>query len=157
MILTQLQIDGLFRSVRNENQNLRLYTFDLQKTIALESESTLENISNHFLKNFAAVKSAAESQVVLKDSNQMIMRLYEDSAKNYDLKMLHTQRPPTLQSFKQEDRPLRMTIGVPGMLDTLHFIDDELISGPLADDFVEVAVQAAAVNFFVSVTRALEV
>jgi hypothetical protein len=50
-----------------------------------------------------------------------------------------------------------MTIGVPGMLDTLHFIDDELISGPLADDFVEVAVQAAAVNFFVSVTRALEV
>lgn len=42
----------------------------------------------------------------------------------------------------------RLTVGKPGLLDTLHFVPDESIeSTPLADDEVELQVRASGINF----------
>lgn len=52
-----------------------------------------------------------------------------------------------LVPFKQADRPLKLEIGVPGMLDTLHFIDDTHVAIPMAHDDVEIEVHASGLNF----------
>ncbi|KAB8264716.1 hypothetical protein BDV32DRAFT_145394 [Aspergillus pseudonomiae] len=47
----------------------------------------------------------------------------------------------------QVGRPLKLTIGHPGMLDTLHFVDDDAGLKPLGEQEVEIEVKACALNF----------
>lgn len=44
---------------------------------------------------------------------------------------------PAPQPFHSPGRPLVLNVGQPGLLDTIHFIDDERIAVPLADDQVD--------------------
>lgn len=43
--------------------------------------------------------------------------------------------------------PLALTVGAPGLLDTLHFIEDDSVTGPLGEDEVEVRTRAVGMNF----------
>jgi hypothetical protein len=47
----------------------------------------------------------------------------------------------------QVGRPLKLTIGHPGLLDTLHFVDDDAGLQPLGEQEVEIEVKACAMNF----------
>ena len=47
----------------------------------------------------------------------------------------------------EESPPLSLTIGSPGLLDTLHFVEDETFSQPLAENEVEIQTQAIGLNF----------
>ena len=52
-----------------------------------------------------------------------------------------------LQPFRQEGRPLRLTITNPGFLDTLSFVTDERLASPLPEDEVEIEIKASGLNF----------
>lgn len=45
------------------------------------------------------------------------------------------------------ERPLKLAIGSPGLLDTLQFVDDVLPTTPIAPDEIEVKVKVAGLNF----------
>jgi NADPH:quinone reductase-like Zn-dependent oxidoreductase len=55
-------------------------------------------------------------------------------------------QPPEAQPLLQLGRPLKLTIGKPGQLDTLHFVSDLICEKPLPDDEVEVEIKANSVN-----------
>lgn len=48
--------------------------------------------------------------------------------------------------FAQKDRPLKMAIGTPGALETLHFVDDQSVETALAEDEIEIEVKAIGMN-----------
>lgn len=54
---------------------------------------------------------------------------------------------PEMANLVQVDRPLKLNIAKPGRLDTLQFIDDDTVLGPLGDEVIEVDVQACGMNF----------
>ena len=49
--------------------------------------------------------------------------------------------------FSRLDRPCKLHVGQPGLLDSLVFIDDELTNTPLHPDQLEIGVKACGVNF----------
>jgi hypothetical protein len=51
-----------------------------------------------------------------------------------------------VQFLSEQDNPLRLTIGKPGLLDTLTFIDDDRMEVPLGETEVEVDVKATGVK-----------
>lgn len=48
--------------------------------------------------------------------------------------------------LRDQTRPLRLTVGKPGLLDTLHFIENERLRSALADEDVEIKVKAAGLK-----------
>lgn len=46
-----------------------------------------------------------------------------------------------MEKLLQEERPLKMELGEPGLLNTFQFVDDKQFQEPLRGDYVEVKVQ----------------
>lgn len=138
---------GLLRVFRIEKPDIRLHelNFSSQMDISSEAASDLvgrvfKSICNHNFLNL-------ESEFSELDGRLQIPRLFDEPHKNHSLQTLGHQVLPELQSYLQPDRPLKLDIGVPGMLDTLRFIDDPRPLKPLAADEVEIEIVANALNF----------
>ena len=54
---------------------------------------------------------------------------------------------PEPQPFHQPERPLKLKVGQVGLLDSIHFVDDDEASSPLEANDVEIAVAAVGLNF----------
>ena len=75
-------------------------------------------------------------------------RYIKDDSRNKTIfSQASTQTETKLEPFLQPERPLRLTVGTPGLLDTLAFDDDPSVLEPLPDGFVEIEPKAFGVNF----------
>ncbi len=54
---------------------------------------------------------------------------------------------PFLQPFIQANRPLKISVGTKGALDTLHFVDDVVAATPLPADEISIEVKVTSMNF----------
>ncbi|KAL9093844.1 MAG: hypothetical protein Q9165_003767 [Trypethelium subeluteriae] len=140
---------GLARTVRTEIGNSLIVTLELDGTGPISVPKVVEFVSSIFAKNFLEARDQAETDVEYaeRDGLLMIPRVGED----VKLSSFADSRSGTQvleeQPFYQSDRPFRLDIGTPGLLDTLHFVDDERTTVPLPDDEVEIEVKASGVNF----------
>ena len=134
----QAMLLGLARSVRSENEDLRLVTLDLSPNFSIPSSS------KRVVHLFSDVLT--EDEFAERDGLLQIPRFIIDDPLNR--KLPHGgQRQPRLEPFHQ-NRNLALKIGRVGLLDSLVFEDDEFVANPhLADDEVEVEVKASALNF----------
>ena len=135
----QAMIMGLARTVRSENDDIRLLTLDLSR------EYDISNSSKRAVELFSS--SFTEDEFAERDGQLMISRMEVDDSLNR--KLPHGgQRQPRLESFRQNPRNLALKIGRVGLLDSLVFEEDEFTMDPhLADDDVEIEVKASALNF----------
>ncbi|KAI4189116.1 MAG: hypothetical protein LQ348_003841 [Seirophora lacunosa] len=62
---------------------------------------------------------------------------------------MHARSLPQRSSLRsiQAVPPVKLTVGTPGLLDTLHFVQDDEFSNPLAEGEVEIRTEAVGVNF----------
>ncbi len=77
-----------------------------------------------------------------------VCRVVEDA--ELDAFVEHHTNPstaPFLQPFSQPGRPLKLTVGTKGALDTLHFIDDTNASTPSKPDEISIEVKVMSMNF----------
>ena len=81
------------------------------------------------------------------DDRFKIPRLMDEKFKNWDIHTSGSVPQPEPQRLLQPGRPLALTVGIPRILDLLHFIDDLTLSSPLADNEVEIEVQANRLNY----------
>ena len=88
-----------------------------------------------------------ESEFCEKDGQLFVPRIFDEMHKNHSLQTLGLRPTPERQLFYQPNRPLKLDIGTPGMLDSLHFVDDPSALQPLAENDVEIKVQANSLNF----------
>ena len=138
---------GLMRTLRTEKPEIRMHQLDLSAEAIISQKATAGLIAQVFATEFKAEFLAAETEVSERDGRLFIPRLYDDKAKNHSLQMQGRKPLPELQNFVQPGRPLRLEVGVPGMLDSLHFVDDARPFAPLGEHEIEFSVQASAVNF----------
>ncbi|KAK3687885.1 hypothetical protein B0T22DRAFT_439466 [Podospora appendiculata] len=136
---------GFARALRSENTLLRF------TTVAIESPEVVANtaakvIQATTLNNHGPDGLSVEDEFMEKDGLICINRVVEANYLNDDIARHHaTQRaePHALST----DRPVKLTIASPGLLDTLQFVDDTEVDLPLQDDQVEVEVKATGMNF----------
>ncbi|KAB5584987.1 fatty acid synthase S-acetyltransferase [Coniochaeta sp. 2T2.1] len=138
---------GLSRTVRAENPKLKFVT------LSVEDATSVENITHFATQLFDAIflrgnPSVVDNQFAVVDNILHIPRLIEATYMDRAV-FARTNRPRPVQAPFGSDpgRALKLVVGSPGLLDTLHFTDDPLFEEPLADDQVEFRVMASGLNF----------
>lgn len=139
---------GFARSIRAENYGLSLTTLDLDPATDLASKSVADSIAKicvagHDAKNL----ERPDWEYAIRNGKLMIPRLALEPGTNEVIATQNSRPVAEMSPFKQEDRALTLQVGVPGMLDTLQFVEDEVHAKSLTGDFVEVEIKASGLNF----------
>jgi acyl transferase domain-containing protein/NADPH:quinone reductase-like Zn-dependent oxidoreductase/SAM-dependent methyltransferase len=150
---------GLLRALRSEYVGRRFPTLDLDPHTPAWSDLGIAAIV-HVLEasmcdvySITAEPAPVESEFAVRDGLILVPRISRDGVRN---KMLTPEAPdwavpesiPEAPLF-QEERPLRLGVGIPGLLDTLAFDDDKEadLSDSHAGAMVEIEPRAYGLNF----------
>lgn len=135
----QAMFPGLARTLRHENDGLRIVILDITKDDKPQvSGSLLVRLLDTTLH---------EEELVLRNGQVQTSRLHADDTLNSMIPNGYGNKA-TLQPLHQKDLPLKLVIGRPGLLETLTFTEDtEITREPLAAGDLEVQVKATALNF----------
>lgn len=137
-------ITGLSRSIRQENPGLAISTLDLDPAVAVGSSTN----ASFILKALRChSRIGGDSEFAVRANRMMVPRVHLQKGANELIATHNVEPTPEPAPLKQLDRALTLTVGVPGMLDTLHFKDDEQYRLPLQADDVEIEVKASGLNF----------
>lgn len=151
---------GLLRSLRNEFVGRKYISLDLEGPVSLKlwSSDTAATITKvveiGFGRAAAEDAPAIDYEYAVRDGVLMVPRIFKDATRN---KLVAPESAPDWQDpdailseqpLFQQDRPLRLEVGIPGLLDTLAFADYDLdTEAPLAADLVEIEPRAYGLNF----------
>lgn len=141
---------GFLRSLRQEYSGKPLGTLDLDPSQTMWAPESVKSITDVFKTFFdqSAVDPAADFEFAERDGVIHVPRYVKDAERNKTVFGQAAEPPaPRLEPFLQTDRPLRLSIGTTGLLDTLAFDDDPSAAEPLPEDFLEVEPRAFGVNF----------
>lgn len=141
---------GFLRTLRTEYAGRRAITLDLDPRTEAWSESRVATIAAIFKKSFDYSQKYVSMDFEYAERGGVIQvpRFYKD----VDRSLLSFPDPaqlptPILGPFFQEGRPLKLQVGVPGLLDTLSFSDDLDAFRELPEGFIEIEPKAFGVNF----------
>lgn len=138
-------VDGLARVLRTENPSCKFVTIALDMSND-DFATKAEHVARILRKTLIASTNNYEYAFQEMDGVMHIcrLRMSQDT-----MEQVHTRSLPNLSQEMRwgSSPPLRLTIGTPGMLDTLHFVADEGYTEPLESDEVEIEVRAAGLNF----------
>ena len=140
-------ITGLGRTVRAENPALALSTLDLDPSTAIDTGAISESILRLVASTWRQEDRISDWKYALRGGMILTNRMIPQKEMNKVLDTLNVQSIPELLPFKQPNRPLQLEIGVPGLLNTLQFVDDTESTKPMAHDDVEIEVKASGLNF----------
>jgi hypothetical protein len=145
-------IGGLARVARRENEGVKLLTLEAKDL--LNKNNTPELLA--YVHRIAALIHTPEiehssplcdSEYIVSKGKCLVPRLLPDTHfKNWADR---TNRRNKLEEHRYHDPkwPLRLEVGSPGLLHTLHFVQNELISSPLCEDEIQIEAKAYGVNF----------
>ncbi|GAB1214119.1 hypothetical protein ATERTT37_003279 [Aspergillus terreus] len=141
---------GFVRVLRTEYLGRRFLTLDLDPRTAEMDTAAIVQV----LKSCLAASDAPapiESEFAVRDGLILVPRLYKDVVWNALLEpeVPDWASPETIPEgpLFQPKRPLRLEVGIPGLLDTLAFGDDDGVAADLPDDMVEIEPRAYGLNF----------
>ncbi|KAI0550654.1 hypothetical protein F4679DRAFT_594564 [Xylaria curta] len=141
-------ISGLLRCLKTEDASRRLYELHFCREAAPDVDSAARMISRRLCSFWGPKQTLPEEmETVEQDGALCISRYLPEPILNRSLSLKQHGAAPEVENLVQPKRPLKLTIGVPGMLDTLHFVDDDAPLQPLTDEDVEIEVKACAMNF----------
>ena len=138
---------GLLRVFRGEQPDIRLHELNFSSQMKISNEAAADLVARVLKSICNDDLLCLESEFAELNGRLYIPRLFDEPHKNHCLQTLGHQPLPELQPLFQPDRPLQLDIGVPGMLDTLRFIDDPQPLEFLAENDVEIEVLANSMNF----------
>lgn len=141
-------IVGLARTIRSEHAGVTFVTLDLDITTSPATEGTVDAIVRLSGSIFSPQAGKIQDyEFSLQNGVIFNCRITAQKEMNDMLADQNRLATPVLLPFFQPNRPLKLEIGVPGILDTLQFVDDFDAVKPLAEDEVEIKVIASGLNF----------
>lgn len=156
-------VNGMGRVVRRENLGLRLITVDVQDQIqlsgsgngSLELERIVQTLVEIAMSSFWPVSEtirAEELEYTICDGKLTIPRVIPDDrfASYIDSQNQDQDQGATSMvecKYLDKDRPLMFDVQVPGLLNTIRFVDNNMMAEPLGPDQIEVQAYAHGVNF----------
>lgn len=139
-------IDGLLRAVRNERPSVQLLTLALETDVAF-TEYQLQSLYQSLIRISSKVEeSQYEPEYVERNGLLHIPRTIQLDSLSQDLHMRSLPQQSTVKAIG-DSVPLKLALGSPGLLDTLHFIEDKECSTTLEANEVEIQVHAIGMNF----------
>ncbi|WYZ36244.1 hypothetical protein EsH8_XI_000127 [Colletotrichum jinshuiense] len=150
---------GFLRSLRNEYLGRPYLTLDLDHSAPLWSDDMVAAIARIVKTGFPTSAGITESapsdlEYAVREGIIKIPRIIKDAPRNSmvspDADHAADLDKVTVGPLHQPDRPLSMHVGMPGLLDTIAFDDDQSISaddGLIAPELIEIAPRAYGVNF----------
>ena len=141
---------GFLRSLRVEYSEKRLMALDLDpahEPWSVKSIYTLTRVLKTMF-DYSINDAIKDFEFADRDGSIQIPRYYKDVIRNKTVFVDVASQPTAkLEPFYQANRPLRLGIGTPGLLDTLGFNDDPDLSQRLDPDCIEIEPKAFGVNF----------
>lgn len=147
---------GLLRTLRCEYPAKHYISLDLasdspdscSETMEIDSiarilATTLR--SGHHLGPAKGGAADLELEYAIRDGLVHIPRVFEDKAENSLLADRSHSTEDT--AFFNADRKIRLGVRTPGLLDSLVFVDDDTVMGPLGPDQVQIRPAAFGLNF----------
>lgn len=137
---------GFTRSIRSETM-AKIATLDLDLKTLEQPVAAADTVSKVFDKVFVSpsTDSDVDKEYTTRAGEVLVPRIVNDAEMNTFIQRETQNAEPHNQPFEQPGRRLKLTIGMHGALDTLHFVDDPSTS--LAPDEVELEVKATGMNF----------
>ncbi|KAK8040975.1 polyketide synthase [Apiospora phragmitis] len=143
-------VNGMARVMRRENPSLRLITVDIQDQIEPTGNEGQEQIiktltdiaASTFWSGLGSAR-AEDLEYVIRDGKLAIPRVIPDdrlSAYLDSLSPVQDQSEPTL--YLNNDRPLMLNVRVPGLLNTISFVDNDKMLEELGPDQIEIQARA---------------
>ncbi|KAL8952236.1 MAG: hypothetical protein Q9222_001850 [Ikaeria aurantiellina] len=143
-------VAGLVRCIRAENAGIRIATLDLDGINPLPQAQIVETITRVFRMSFGSDEHPSffrDTEFAEMNGLLHVPRVMLDQKKDQHI-MAQTRAPvPESQAFHQPGRPLKLTVGQTGLLDSVHFEDDRTLEADLRSSDVEIAVAAVGMNF----------
>ncbi|UNI20497.1 Type I Iterative PKS [Purpureocillium takamizusanense] len=146
-------VSGLMRCLKTEDSSRRLYELHFSRPLDGDVETAGVAVCQRLCTIWDADGDGGtldEMETAERDGAFCIPRYTPDRTMNDSIaRATRSVVTPEVGSLVQAGRPLKMTIGQPGMLDTLHFVDDDdgPLLRPLLDEEVEIEVRACGLNF----------
>ncbi|KAK4188780.1 highly reducing polyketide synthase AFT9-1 [Podospora australis] len=160
-------VNGMARVVRHEDPALRLITIDIQDEIEFTNLTTpqlqyitqiLTDIAMSSFWPLLESTRSAEVEYAIRDGELRIPRVVPDddfarfresSDPNCAPTASSSSSPSSLVECKylDRDRPLVFDVQIPGLLNTIRFVDNDEMRQPLGPDHIEVQVRAHGLNF----------
>lgn len=134
-------VDGLSRTARNENASLKFQVLHLLSS----PDTALQYGSSLAIR--LATSSTKDDEFRESDGLLKVSRFFNSVAGNEAVRHC-LEDSVRIQTLKENDTPeaLRLTIGKPGLLDSLAFIHDERFDATLGEMEIEVDVKATGVK-----------
>lgn len=139
-------IDGLSRALRNENPERQFATLALDVDGVLTKRQVQSIHQVYKTTRFGSDSTEYEPEYIEIDGVLNIPRAVQSSQLSQDLYIRSLSQQSNVQTVG-ESPPLKLTIESPGLLDTLHFIEDKSCMEPFESDDVEIQVKAIGMNF----------
>ncbi|KAK1754268.1 polyketide synthase [Echria macrotheca] len=140
-------ITGLSRTIRSETA-MKFATLDLDAETPLSEDATADAIFKVFKAAFGSGSSnTSELEFMERKGEFFTPRIVHDQEMN---EYIHKEiNPTTLEPtpFGEDGRILKMELSNPGVLDTIHFVDDAAAEEPVDADSIEIEVKAIGLNF----------
>ena len=141
-------ITGLARSARSDNEALHLVTLDLdpcQKSTEDTARIILNILQTSF--NTQAEEQSRDFEYTERGGQIYIPRLVEDQSLQAYLTASTTVTKTETEPFFQHNRPLRLEVETPGLLDSIRFVEDDTPQKSLGAEELRMDLRASGVNF----------
>lgn len=144
-------VSGLSRTIRSETA-LPFATLDLDARTVLDESSVTTCIMDTFRLVFGASSLPTKEMEFMEQSGMIFTpRIVHNEEMNELVHRAANPDTPELQAFGLGNRLLKMELSNTADLDTVHFVDDDLVDTPLADDEIEFEVKAIGLSNYDSV------
>lgn len=143
---------GFLRSLRNEYSGKPYVSLDLDPQRAVLGQEDVSAIAKVLAYSF---DDSLSDQEAVRDFDfaerhglLLTPRLYKDFERNSLVSSDAAQgKTPQPEALHQSDRPLRLEVGTPGLLETLAFNDHPEACEDIGTNFIEVEPKTIALNF----------
>nr|APX44009.1 polyketide synthase [Pestalotiopsis microspora] len=136
---------GFLRSMRSEDANKRVVTLSLEHSGPKLDTDAAVSVVDVLRQCFIANSASAETEFVVCDGQLHIPRATREI--NLDHERVSRLHPQLLSESLHPGPPLMVTVGTPGLLDSLRLEEDPVCQDELRPDEVEVKAEAWVLNF----------
>lgn len=137
-------VDGLFRALSGEMYRARLTNLSLERHSSREHKAA--QVCKLVLSVIGDVERGADTEYTEIDGVLHVSRLVD--ARSLSQEVVRKALPQHEELLPYGSGPsLRLKIGSPGLLNTLHFIEDRSLEKPLGPKDIRIKVKAAGLNF----------
>ncbi|KAF2143954.1 uncharacterized protein K452DRAFT_316749 [Aplosporella prunicola CBS 121167] len=130
-------VDGFLRCMKSEMAGTKFQVLHLSSTGLQHGPSLATRILE---------SDSTDSEYREVDGRLQVARIFKSFQQNESVRH-HLEDSTRIETVGDNGEALRLTIGKPGLLDTLRFVPDERLLPPLEEHEVDIQVKATGLNF----------